>query len=194
MPPLHKALNRWAKSRRMLHYKSEYLRDPYITDLKHSLYACYKYEIVDTGEIISSVCASKATTLIYFSDLQLRIERNRRLFTKPYHFMYDHKSGEQLGVFEFPNWQSASKARCILRLNNGQVYSFIQNNEHRRLLKPSTWGRYCFEMTNSENWINYEGNRNTGSITCADETDVMSIALGFFIIDDKFRTSEETAG
>jgi hypothetical protein len=178
----------------MLQYKSEYLRDPYIKDLKYSLYACYKYEIFDASENISSVYASQSMTLVYCSDMQLRVERTRRLFAKPHHFIYNNKNGEQLGVFEFPNWQSAAKTRCILRLNAGQVYSFIQNNDHRRLLKPATWGRYCFEMTNSEHWITYDGNRKTGSITSADETDIMSIALGFFIIDDKFRTSEETAG
>jgi hypothetical protein len=178
----------------MLQYKSEYLRDPYIKDLKHSLYACYKYEIVDSTEKLTTIYSSESITLIYCSGLLLRVERNRRLFAKPHHLIYNNTSGKQLGVFEFPNWQSAAKTRCILRLNTGQVYSFIQNNDHRRLLKPSTWGRYCFEMTNSENRIVYDGNRKAGSITCVDATEIMPMALGFFIIDDKFRTSEETAG
>jgi hypothetical protein len=178
----------------MLQYKSEYLRDPYIKDLKHSLYACYKYEIAGTAENITSVYASESITLIYCSGMLLRVERNRRLFAKPHHFIYNNTTGEQLGVFEFPNWQRPNKTRCILRLNTGRVYSFVQSNEHLRLLKPSTWGRFCFEMTNSDNWITYEGDRKKGTITCADENELMPIALGFFIIDHKFRTSEETAG
>ncbi|OQP47727.1 hypothetical protein A4R26_31860 [Niastella populi] len=194
MPVHRQALIRWAKFRRMLQYKSEYLRDPYIKDLKHSLYACYKYEIVDVNENITTVYASESITLVYFLDMIIRVERNRRLFAKPHHVIYDNASKEQLGVFEFPNWQSANKTRCILRLNTGKVYSFIQNNNHRRLLKPSTWSRYCFEMTNSENWITYDGNRKMGSITSPDESEIMPIALGFFIIDDKFRSSEESSG
>ncbi len=178
----------------MLQYKSEYLRDPYIKDLKHSLYACYKYEIENIEGNVATIYASESITLIYCSDMLLRVERNRRLFAKPHHFIYDTTSEQQLGVFEFPDWQNANKTRCIMRLNAGKVYSFVQNNDHRRLLKPSTCSRYCFEMTNSENSITYEGNRNAGSITCMDETEITPIALGFFIIDDKFRTSEETTG
>lgn len=178
----------------MLQYKSEYLRDPYIKDLKHSLYTCYKYEIINTKGDVAKVYASESITLIYSSDMLLRIERNRRLFAKPHHLIYDNTTGQQFGVFEFPDWQNANKTRCTMRLNNGKVYSFLQNNDHRRLLKPSTWSRYCFEMTNSENLITYDGDRKAGSITCVDKTEITPIALGFFIIDDKFRTSEETAG
>jgi hypothetical protein len=178
----------------MLQYKSEFLRDPYIKDLKRSLYTCYKYQILESDKIVSTVYASESMTLVYCSDMQLRIERNRRLFARPHHFIYDNKSQEQLGVIEFPNWQSAAKTRCIIKMNTGPVYSFVENNEHRRLLKPSTWGRYCFEMTNSENRITFDGSRKMGVINCVDESHFIFIALGFFIIDNKFRISEETAG
>jgi hypothetical protein len=178
----------------MLQYKSEYLRDPYIKGLNRRLHACYKYEIVDANENVSTVYTSDSITLVYCSNMLIRVERNRRMFSKPHHLIYDNTSDEQLGVFEFPEWQNAATTSCILRLNTGKVYSFIENKDHKRFFKPSTWGRYRFEMTNSENCIIYDGDRETGSITSSDKAEIIPIALGFFIIDDKFRSSEETAG
>jgi len=180
------------ENKNMLQYKSEYFKDYYVKNLKYSLFACYKYEIVDIKGNVVTIYTSESVTLVCYSDIVLRIERNRRLFSKPHHYIYDNKSKEQLGVFEFPNWQSANKTQCTLHLNTGEVYSFLQNNDHKRLLKPSTWNRFIFEMTNSNNLISYDGNRKSGSITCTNEANIMLIALGLFIIDEKFRIYDET--
>jgi hypothetical protein len=178
----------------MLQYKSEYFRDVFMKELDHRLYNCYRYEIVNGNESVSTIYASQDSTLIYFGERLLMVQRNRRIFAKPNHLFYDYKTGAQLGMVEFPNWQSAFRARCTLRLNSGQVYSFLENRNHKRWFKPSTWKLDCFEMSNSETMITYFGSRINGSIECNKMESLIPISLGFFIIDHEFRSLEESSG
>ena len=178
----------------MFEYKSELPGDQYIRELKRTIYNCYKYTVFNSGEIICTVLTSPKVTLIYYENRSIRVERKTKLFTKTHYLFYDLLAGEHLGSFKYPDWQSGWKTRCSVELNNGTVFSFVENKAHKSFLKPSTWGRYCFEMSNSKNQIIYTGNRKSGSITFNNAPAILPIALGFFIIDDKFRTDEETSG
>jgi hypothetical protein len=68
--------------------------------------------------------------------------------------------------------------------DDGPVYSFNQNNDHMRLLKPKTWNLFSFDMSNSESFISYFSNQSSGEIECTDDNNLMPIVSGIFIIGE----------
>jgi hypothetical protein len=177
----------------MLTFEKRYIGDVFFKEVNQSL-DCHKYEIKKFDRIVGTVFSSDRLSVIILPDITLRIERERRLLKKCHHRMFNNSTGGPVGVVEFSDWQSFSGTRCILRFSDGTVYSFTQNNEHRRLLKPSTWSLFRFDMSNSENFISYFMGPSSGEIECTDYSNLIPVATGIFIIDEKFRLIKESNG
>jgi len=174
----------------MLTFDEHYIGYTFLTELNQSL-DCHQYEVKNEGRIVGTVFSSSRLSLIILPDVTLRVDRERRLLKKSHHKMFNNRTGALVGVFEFPDWQSASHTRCILRFIDGSVYSFNQNNDHIKLLKPKTWALFRFDMSNSENFISYFSSQSSGEIECTDDNNLMPIVSGIFIIDEKFRLIRE---
>ncbi len=175
----------------MLTFDRRHIGNIFLTEINQEL-DCYQYEVKKDGLIISTMYSSAPLSLIILPDVTLRVDRERKLFRKSHHKMFNHNTGTLEGTFEFPDWQSASHTRCIVRFTDNSVYSFNQNNDHRRLLKPKTWSTFRFDMTNSENMISYIGNQSSCEIECTNEKNLLPIVSGIFIIDEKFRILNES--
>ncbi len=175
----------------MLTFDGQHIGNIFLTEINQSL-DCYQYEVKKDGRIISTIYCSSLLSLMILPHVTLRVDRERRLLRKNHHKMFNQRTGTLEGTFDFPDWQSASHTRCIVWFTDNSVYSFNQNNDHRKLLKPKTWNVLRFEMTNSENTICYIGTQSFGEIECTNEKNLLPIVSGIFIIDEKFRIMNES--
>lgn len=153
---------------------------------------CYQYEVRNEDAVVSTMFSSASFSLIILPDATLRVERERRLFRKSHYKMFNHSTEALVATFEFPDLQSSSSARCIVRFEDETVYSFIEHNDHRTVFKSSTWNSFRFNIANSENFISFYGTQAEGEIECTNENILLPILSGLFIIDEKFRLLSES--
>ena len=130
---------RWAKlCSSMLSFQSKYINNFYLKSVKQTV-DCLHYIVNRQDEVILNVYSLSEMTIIELPGQIFRINRERRLFRKRDHRMYYHTTNEIFGTFEFPDWQRHNKANCIIRFEDNSIYSFPEDNSHRRFFKPETW-------------------------------------------------------
>lgn len=156
---------------------------------------CYNYNVYQNSELVFSVYSASELTLFILPDTVIKVKRERGFLKKQHHKMYDNETNELVGTFEFPDWQWANKTTCFITYSDNSVYSFEESNKHRRLFNPKTWNKCVFGMHNyNGGTVTYSGSQMNGTIEVLNLTNLLVLASGLFIIDEKFRVSRESSG
>ena len=176
----------------ILTFNRKRLENVYLKPLRQT-FDCLHYCIKRDSDLIFDLFSTPDITLISLPTGLLRIERRRKLFRKTQYYIYDHPTNCSIGTLEFLDRRSANKTCCIVTFANNSTYKLEQNNSISNIFRPKTWNQYLFEMHDyNDAFVTYSGTKTNGTITSNNLERPSMIAVGMYIIDEKFRIISES--
>jgi hypothetical protein len=189
----------------MLTFRRTFIEDILIKETGKILKNCKLYVISNDTKIAGRFYSGDNFSFIESEEQKIRIDSNRHFFKPSIYHFYEQYNNSFLGRFEIPNDNGFGQGK--LHIAEGETYQWIENRDHRWILNASTWNLYRFDLISVSHNIVYYGKMTPGvgnqicpeqifegEIQSTNDTLLLPILVGIYIMEEKFRRIEQDPG
>ncbi|MEP7375244.1 MAG: hypothetical protein ABI675_17725 [Chitinophagaceae bacterium] len=188
----------------MLTFTRKFIGNVLVAETGNVLTNCKFYEVLDNEVRIGRFYSGDNYSFAEFQEQKIRIESKRHFFSRSEHKIFNQYTKALIGYYEIPNGRFMGDNKAKLHLANGYTYRWKELYDHRKVLKPGTWGLYRFDLGSEKHFISYYGRmspnhfRNInpeqvfeGEVQSTEGTFLLPVFSGIFIMEEKFRQLEQ---
>lgn len=156
---------------------------------------CHEYTLYRESLHAGKLYGGTNFSFIEYENNLVRIDRNAGFFQKTSYDLFDHRTGSYMGSFKFSN----NLKKCTLTLEAGSIFHFHKDSSGKVFYRPSTWNKFRHEMNSEKDMIVYSGRSSDldiyeGTIETTNETLLLPMLAGIYIIEERLRMLREFSG
>jgi len=192
----------------MLTFHRKFIEDILIKETGKIIKNCKLYNVLNGDTKVGLFYSGDNYSFVDFNEQKIRIDQNKRFFKRSEYTFLNQYTRELLGHFEIPNGVYLGEMNSKLHLLDGPTYQWTQNYSQERPFRSRASNIYSFDLVSKEHNIVYYGKMTPdiavnyinpdqvfdGEIQSTDESLLLPILIGIYIMEEKFRRKEQDLG